>query len=420
MIKRLTSPRQMKFFCFLCCFVYFMSYLTRLNYAACMVEIQRALGLGKDIAGLPVTVCFLSYGTGQLICGFLGDKYSPYKMIQAGMIGTVVCNLLVVFFARIDVIILLWCINGFFQSMLWPPLVRLMAEALTEKWYKHCCVLVTLSSSAATIVIYVLSPVCIGLMGWKSVFALPAVLCFFSAFLWAGGIRKLWPIGQKEEISKIKETEEKENTQFILLFRDAPLVLILAVIILQGTLRDGITTWMPVYMTEVFGMSSSRSILVTSALPVFSMFSTLAASLLFYRLKNEIFTSAVLFGAGAFACIAMLPAYDSFPMLCIAMMTLVVGCMYGVNLMLISHVPGHFAGYGKVSSISGILNAAIYIGSSVSTYGFGAVAENAGWRCVVIIWIAAALAGMIFLLWGKGRWQRFCRNNDVKFRCERI
>ena len=37
---------------FLCCLAYFMSYLTRINYAVCMVELQSALQIGKSIAGL--------------------------------------------------------------------------------------------------------------------------------------------------------------------------------------------------------------------------------------------------------------------------------------------------------------------------------------------------------------------------------
>ena len=38
----------MKFLCFLCCLAYFMSYLTRINYAVCMVELQSALQIGKS------------------------------------------------------------------------------------------------------------------------------------------------------------------------------------------------------------------------------------------------------------------------------------------------------------------------------------------------------------------------------------
>ena len=65
-------------------------------------------------------------------------------------------------------------------------------------------------------------------------------------------------------------------------------------------------------------------------------------------------------------------------------MMLITGCTYGVNLMLISRLPKYFAGLGMVSTVSGLLNAFTYVGSAVSTYAFGAVAESSGWLQVVI------------------------------------
>lgn len=104
----------------------------------------------------------------------------------------------------------------------------------------------------------------------------------------------------------------------------------------------------------------------------------------------------------------MLAAFDSLPVFCILMMTLITGCAHGINLMLISRVPRHFTRYGKVSSVSGILNSATYVGSSLSTYGFGAVAEQAGWMQVVIIWIAVCAAGMCVMFLARKKWARFC------------
>lgn len=83
--------------------------------------------------------------------------------------------------------------------------------------------------------------------------------------------------------------------------------------------------------------------------------------------------------------------------------------MYGVNLMLISRVPGHFARLGNVAAVSGILNAATYVGSSFSASSFGAVAENTGWLQVVLAWVACAVLGTLLLLSGIRRWNVFCR-----------
>ncbi len=427
-LKKLTNENQMKFLCFLCCLVYFMSYLTRLNYAACMVELQNDLGIGKSIAGLPVTMCFLSYGIGQLVCGVLGDKFSPQKMIFTGLAGASACNLLVAVFPGMEVIIPAWFLNGCFQSMLWPPMVRIMAEMQDDKWYRLSCVLVSMASALATVALYVFVPVCIQVSGWKTAFILPGILGIVTALFWIRKAGMGEGIGSpetgrrekqgKDEISgQISETEKQEQEKvpeeqktvsFARLFAEAPLVLILLAIILQGTLRDGMTTWMPVYMKEVFGMSSAKSILSAAALPVFGVFSTLFASILLSRLKSEVFTAALLFGAGMIASTAMLPFYDNAPAMCILMMTLITGCMHGVNLMLISRVPGRFTGFGKVSTVSGVLNAATYIGSSLSTYGFGAVADRAGWLTVILLWAAVGLLGAVLMLAARRKWDRFC------------
>lgn len=417
MLTKLTSEKQMKFLCLLCCLAYFMSYMTRLNYAACMVELQSALGIGKSIAGLPVTACFLSYGFGQIVCGILGDRFRPQMMIFAGLAGASACNLAVACFPWMGIIVPVWCANGFFQAMLWPPMVRIMAETMSDKWYRHCCVLVSMASSVATIVVYVLTPACIQVSGWKAVFFLPAAMGMTAAFVWLANTRKLIAVGSTAEKTEksggFEKTEKPEETGtkkslFLQLLADAPLVVILIAIVLQGILRDGITTWMPVYMSEMFGMSNAKSILSAAALPVFSVFSILLASLLLGRLKNEVLTAGYLFGAGILAGAAMLAAFDGLPVLCIVMMTFITGCAHGINLMLISRVPGHFTRYGKVSSVSGILNSATYVGSSLSTYGFGAVAEAAGWMPVVAIWIGVCVAGAALMFAVKGKWARFC------------
>lgn len=406
------SHKRMRALCFLCCMAYFVSYLTRLDYAACMVEIQDALQVGKNVAGLPVTACFLSYGAGQVIFGFLGDRIRPQRMIFAGLFGSAVCNILVVLLPQVEVIIVLWCINGVFQSMLWPPLVRIMAENLDETWYRKGCVRVSLSSSAATIALYLLAPLGIRISGWKSVFCLAAAGGIMASFIWYGSTRGLGSRSKSKDSEKADCHEGPKTAPTAGKGFGIPVLLmalILSAIVLHGTLKDGITTWMPVYMTDMFGMSSSQSILSASVLPVCSVLSTLLSSALLYRLKNEVLTAALLFGAGTMAAIVMLPAYDKYPAVCVIMMMVITGCMYGVNLMLISRVPGHFAAYGKVSAVSGVLNAATYVGSALSTYVFGAVAEKAGWMPVVVIWGMAALGGTALLAAGVRKWAGFTR-----------
>ena len=90
-------------------------------------------------------------------------------------------------------------------------------------------------------------------------------------------------------------------------------------------------------------------------------------------------------------------------------MALIVACMHGINLMLISVVPKRFVAFGKVSTYSGLLNACTYVGASLATYGFAALAQTAGWTLTFLLWTALSLAGVTVCLAHKGRWLRFCR-----------
>lgn len=405
MKKKSGFRRNMGFISFLCCLSYFVSYLTRLNYAACLVEIQRELQISKSQASLPVTGSFLTYGAGQLICGFLGDRIRPHRMIFTGLLGTAVCNILLSFSSRIDIILLIWCVNGFFQSMLWPPLVRIMAEALDGAWYRRCCVLVSLAASVSAVAVYLFAPVCFSFMGWQSAFRIPALIGGATALFWICNMRGT--VYEKADTRDTGYRVEKKDYGSASLFHEVPLLPVLAAIVLMGILRDGITTWMPAYMMDCFGVNTGNSVLVTAVIPLFSIFSTLLASALCTRIGDELRTSLLLFVVSLSSCGLMFFAHNRYSAGCVVLMMIITGCMHGINLMLISRLPRYFAGFGMVSTLSGVLNAFTYVGSSLSTYSFGAVADKSGWLSVIGIWFAVSVGGVLLLLCCMGKWKCF-------------
>ncbi len=411
-MKTVCSARQReKTFCFLCCLIYFMSYLTRMNYSASLAEIQDALSLSKNLVSLPVTGSFFTYGTGQLLCGVLGDHWSPRKMIFTGLLCTCACNVTVALFPTIGVILPVWCLNGLFQAMLWPPLVRIMAERLEQEAYERCCMLVTISASVGTVFIYLLVPVCIQAADWRAAFLLPGIMGTASAFLWLTFCRE----ESSHDIRKQRKIPRRDPVKMTSLLFRAALLPILAAIVLQGSLRDGITTWMPVYITETFGMPSSAAILLTAVLPAVSIPGISLASWIFHRKKNELTISASFFAAGAAASLLLCGVFRSGPAVSAVLMTLTTGCMYGVNFLLISQAPVRFARFGKVSTVSGLLNAATYVGSACSAWLFGYLAEKSGWGTVMAFWAAAAsCGGMICFLFRK-KWVKFWNHSERHF-----
>lgn len=188
----------------------------------------------------------------------------------------------------------------------------------------------------------------------------------------------------------------------------SPLMLwLMAAIILQGMLRDGITTWMPSFISESFNLGSAVSILTGVMLPIFSIVCySLTATIHASKIRNPIVCSSLLFGFGALFALTLYLSFGQNAAGSVFLCAALTGSMHGVNLLLVCMVPRYFERYGNVSTASGVLNACTYVGSALSTYGIAALSETAGWKPTIFLWFLIASAGScicfsIIRLWNK-------------------
>ncbi len=406
---KLENRKQINIFTALCCAVYFTSYLTRKNYDAALVEIYTSMAISKSLASLASTGSVITYGAGQLLSGVLGDKFKPKYIITGGLAVTAVCNLLLPLCTTIYPMIVVWCINGLAQAMMWPPLVRIMSEMLDESNYKKGVLRVTIASACSTILIYILIPVCIKISEWRTAFFISSACAVIIIFIWFFGLRSVEKItgvvgaGKKMTVNGGEVKTLKSGYVFA-----AGLIPISLSIILQGTLRDGVTTWMPSIVSEVYDLGTSISIFSTVALPILGIVSSTAASALQRKLKSEIKSALILYIISAVSAVLLLIFHSYSLISSILFMAIITACMHGINLMLVCEVPNYFAAYGKVSTISGVLNSFTYVGSALSIYGIAAIAEkSSGWSLNFAIWIVISVLGGLCCLLSMKKWHSF-------------
>ncbi len=387
----------------LCCLVYFSGYLTRINYAAALAEIVNDLNISKQIASIAITGSFITYGLGQTISGLLGDAFKPRKLVTFGLICTSLINLSMVFLPNITWMNILWCFNGFFQSMLWPPLFRLMSENMSVKECSRWVFWINSTISIATIAVYIIVPIAIKISGWRLSFIISALFGIVTTFLWTISTLKV-----KEEKRTVTE---KPNENAAKLSKSTLLLLmpILFVILLHGILRDGLPTWMPIYINEVFDMSVSTSVLSTAILPLFSVLTNAIAMAVYNKLLNELKTSSLFFAISFVGCVIISILFSKSFVICILMAAIVTGCMHGCNLMLVCQLPLRFTNLGRVSTISGVLNTFTYIGSAISSFGFATLADNFGWRATTVSWTVISFIAAIICILLIRKWKNFCK-----------
>lgn len=408
-VKKLVNEKHVQLLVLLCSISYMISYITRVNYSAVLVEIIESEGLAKTVASFPLTGLFITYGVGQLISGVLGDRFSPEKLVLSGLLITAGMNFLMPMTSSPVLMTVIWCVNGFAQALMWPPIVKILTTYITKEMYKKYIVFIGYGGSLGTIAVYLLSPLVIRLSGWKALFLVCALLAVIMALVW---IRSVNAIEKKARDTIIVQTQEE--VKYAVSHGPLPrtaVVLLIAIVIataLQGVLRDGISTWMPTYITDTFHLASTVSILTGVALPIFSMCVSGTASYINRRLiTNEAACSAIYFGICVLTSFVLCMGTDASPALSVAMLAIANAVTHGINLMFTCMVIPSFEKFGKTSTITGIINSSTYVGSALSTYGIALITENFGWGGTMIAWCAISVLGVITCLGMKGRLQRF-------------
>lgn len=389
----------------LCSAAYFTSYITRYNYGAVLEAISHDTGIAREGAGLVSTAAFFTYGVGQLISGFIGDRVHPRRLLTIGMCVTAICNLLMPFMSAHVPMIVIWAINGFAQALFWPPMVRIMVDNLSEANYNRACIWVSAAASTATIVIYLLASLCTALWGWGSLFYISAATAIIMTVVWV----ILAPRGDAPKPMQAENTDSAPDAKKHSISAGivALMVPILFAIALQGILRDGVTQWLPSLVKDTFGFTNAAAILSGVALPVLTIICYNVSDAIEKLIKNELITSAVFFTTAALSAGLLTAFLGANPFISVLLLGIMTGCMHGVNLMLISRVPKYFGKFGKISTVSGIVNAFTYVGSATSAYLVAVISEARGWSFTVAVWLIIAAAGAIVCALTVRPWNKF-------------
>lgn len=397
----------------LCWLVYFATNLGRLSYTSSVAIVLQKEGFTSAAGGLISMGFFLCYGAGQLFNGYVGDRVRPKSMILLGLLLTAACNALFCVAATSNQMLMIWCVNGIAQSMLWPPLLRVLAEKLPATYQKKACTHIATTYPAATLVCYALSSVVSPSQHWQVVFWAAVAMLLCSAACWFAFYDKLagCPADGVREGPARQATQQEERPRTRDGYPVMVLLLFFLALMVQGALRDGVMTWIPALLADTFQVSVASATLSMTIMPFVNMIGVYGANLLYRKLQNEAGVSAMLF---AIACaFALVLANAQHMILSVGAFGLIAACMMGINLMLVSFVPTYFASRNKVALISGMTNAMVYVGSSVSVFGFGSIADVKGWASLFNVFIGLALVGMALTGLAIPLWRKFQRREVV-------
>ena len=419
-MKKIISGRTTALFVAVCWMAYSFSYIGRLNFSASMAEMTNSGVLLKSEAGAVTTGFFICYGLGQFLSGWLGDKVPPRYLVFTGLACSSLINFAISFGPPVALMTVLWSANGLSQALLWAPICRIVSDRVhTSRRQKACTALAT-TMAGGTLFAYVLSALLISAKGWSASFVCGSVCTLAAALVWIIVTTKI-----EKETEKNGEVEEipvhtddsgeavphdEIPSNFIKLLLVSGLMTLAVASGVQGILKDCMSTWVPTFISDMFEMSPVISILTGSLLPVFGLFGPYLANYIMARTRDELSSLFILFVISSVA-LALLALFGRFSIVVsIVALAATYACSLGQNMFIVGTIPMYFHNVGKVSMITGTLNAVSYLSTAVLSWITGALVDGAGWGIVMTLWLILSCVAAVSVIFAKRRWNKFRRN----------
>lgn len=379
------TPMPPQLTIFLCWMAYTAAYPGRYSYNSNITPIMDAFGVTHGEAGLVTTCFFFAYGIGQVVNGLLCRRYPLRWIIPFSLACSAVLNIAVFLGAPFWTLKYLWLLNGGLQSILWPTLISVLSQSLPAPYLKSSVLVMSTTVPIGTLLAYGLSSLLAVRGGFPFSFLTGALLMAGAAAAWLFLYRDA-PASENAQPVQTSRTPGKG----LLNPAVAVTVLVLCLFAVANNLvKDGLTTWVPSILKERFGLPDSLSILLTLVLPVLGIFGAACNGLLERRLPSFIKLSGLWFLLAAVSTAGVILLLDtSLWWAVLAVFGIISLSMHAVNNAITSMAPLYMREQLDSGLLAGVLNGCCYVGSTISSYCLGWVADHFGWNGVFLLLLA--------------------------------
>lgn len=382
---------------FILCFsTYVITYLCRVNFSSAMEKLSAGTGIDLARLGVIGSVFFFSYALGQLINGFLGDCMPPFVLISAAITTTGFLNLVMSRMISYSGLMLTWGLNGYIQSMLWGPMMRI----LSERFEPHERMKVSTGMSSSMVAGFILSWAVFGkafaAMSWNWYFLVPAMAALTMGIFWiANLLHRGFPSSFACNINRQKGGSP---LLFSRIFFGKRIWVIALTCFFLGAVKESVSLWAPTLMTRMLSMDLNQSFLLISIIPVFNMGGILLSGLLIRHTHGNVKKAlAMLFGGELLCALTLYFFYESNKYVSVLLIASVSGIMYGCNTLLLSYIPISFCRYHMVSTLVGIFDFMSYLGAAVSSFYLGLVVSAGNFGNIFTFWLMAGGCAIAFI-----------------------
>ena len=287
------------------CYLFF--YTGRHNFGWAVKGMVASLNIPYSTIGWISFCMLIGYAIGQFINGNLADKLSPKLMVVAGAYLSIITNIAISFSNTATVIMVLWGLNGFFQSMAWAPGAKLINNWWDEHERGKAFGFYTMAAGLSSAVTYLISIILLQQgIEWRMLFRLPVLLLLVSATIFLI-VAKDKPEAKTDEGKPAADAEQADwLDRYKEAFRNRKFLFTSLAFGFESMARYGLIFWVPVHFLGKNWKDNPGNIWVTFLLPIGMGIGALCFGVLSDTLFKGNRLKAIVVGMAASAVLSLL------------------------------------------------------------------------------------------------------------------
>lgn len=348
-----------------------------------------------EFVGTMSTGYMITYAVGQLLNGRIGDLVKGKYLVGGGLFLAGICNVCIPYLSNLTLVMIIYSSSGFFLSMIYAPIMRMVAENTKPVYASRCSLGFTIASFLGV----PMASLTALLWAWEQVFWMCGMILILLGILSFVVFQRF----ERQGIIRYRSGQKKAKASI-----DLPLLIKRGVIkftlisMLTGIVRTSVLFWVPTYLSQYLGLSEQIAAVVFAMITLLQSASPFINVLLLYErvLKRDIdrmvlwmfACSTVSFGL---MCCVSQPVFN---ILCL-LAALVTSA--GASTMLFSVYCPSLKDTGAVSTVTGFLDAVSYMAAAMANLFFSNAINTIGWNRLIWIWSGLMLFGVLVSMSGK-------------------
>lgn len=374
----------------ICSIAYLAVYVAR-NVLSTVTPTLMKIGFDEGYIGRISSSFFIFYAIGQLLNGIIGDKIKAKYMMCFGLLLAGVTNVVFPYVISSSAgAILTYGLTGFFLSMIYAPMTKVVSESMEPLHGTRCAVAYSFAASFGSPIAGVLALI----FTWNSAFAFSGGILAVMAVL----VFVIFGVLEKQSYLKygVREKKEKISGGIKLLIKNH-IIKYSFVSILTGIVRTSVVFWLPTYIVSQLNFSPEISTTIYTVITLVISLNAFAAVFVFERFKRDLGkTELVMFIVSTLFFFLTFAVKN--PVINVTMLGLAIFAANGASSMMWTEYCLSLRKTGMVSSATGYLDFLSYAAAAIANILFADAVKSIGWGNLVLVWTGLMLFGVIVVL----------------------